>query len=162
MAESRPAGTAAAFVPEPLPPQRTPAVAGDGRSWYWEGTVQSTLVGHLASEGYRIKQVANTATKAAGVDIVAERSGRELWVTVKGYPVATSKTNAPVQARHWFSGAIFDAVLYRGERRDVDIVVGLPDGFATYQKLALRIGWLKEEMPFRFAWVSEAGKVREE
>lgn len=149
-------------VPATTPPRRAALVAAEEQPWYWEGNVQSVVVDHLASRGWRIRRVANTATNEAGIDIVGEREGGELWVTVKGYPVATTKTNAPTQARHWFCGAVFDAVLYRGEREDVDIAIALPDGFVTYSRLASRVTWLKEKLPFRFLWLSENGGVRED
>ena len=67
--------------------------------------------------------------------IIAERSGQELWVSVKGYPRGTEKTNPTVQARHWFQGAVFDIVLYRGEDTQVALAIALPD-YRRYRKLA--------------------------
>ena len=142
--------------PEPTTP------ASVDRSWYWEGNVQSVIAGYLAAQGYRLRQVANTSTRETGVDVIAEKAGRELWVTVKGYPQGTSKTNPSTQSRHWFSHAVFDVVLYRSRDAEVDIAVGLPDGFTTYLNLASRVGWLKERVPFAFLWVGADGGVREE
>lgn len=135
---------------------------GAHRPWHWEGNIQSVLVAHLAGQGYRITQVVDTASKQAGVDIRAERDDQELWVTVKGYPEQKSRTHPATQARHWFSGAIFDLVLYRSERSDVMVAMGMPDGFVTYQNLAARVGWLKKELPFRVLWVTKEGGVRED
>lgn len=131
------------------------------RPWFWEGNVQAALVSWLTANGYSIRSVANTATKEAGKDIIAvDCEGIELWITVKGYPNGTDRTNPASQARHWFSGAIFDLVLYREARKDVALAAAFPDGFTTYGKLADRTTWLKEAAPFTLFWVAADGTVR--
>jgi HJR/Mrr/RecB family endonuclease len=45
---------------------------------------------------FYIRSVANTASHQQGIDIVAEKDGKLLWVTVKGYPQGTDKTNPSV------------------------------------------------------------------
>jgi hypothetical protein len=135
---------------------------GSARAWTWEGNVQARIAAHLVLEGFTLRQVVDTASKAPGVDIIAERGGRELWVTVKGYPAGTSRTNPATQSRHWFSHAMFDVVRYRTERPDVDLGVGLPDSFASYVGLAKKAAWLKQSAPFKFFWVAADGFVREE
>jgi len=134
----------------------------DDRPWHWEGHIESVLATYLAGQGYRLRQVIDTASKTTGVDIIAERDGQTLWVTVKGYPTGTARTNAGTQSRHWFSHAMFDVARYRTERADIAIGVGLPDGFTSYLNLAPKIAWLKESVPFRFYWVSADGTVREQ
>jgi hypothetical protein len=140
--------------PEPMTHQ--PAA----KPWHWEGNIQSAIVGYLATQGFDVRQVTMTSTKETGVDVIAEKDGRELWVTVKGYPQGTPKTHATTQSRHWFSHAIFDVVLYRSRSEQVDIAVGLPDGFTTYLTLASRVGWLKDDVPFAYLWVAKDGSVR--
>lgn len=130
--------------------------------WHWEGNVQGKLVSWLAGRGWAIRSAADTAAKSAGKDIVAERRGETLWVSVKGYPTGTAKTNPSTQARHWFSHAVFDLVLYRGESDSASLAIGLPDGFVTYQKLAARVSWLRKQLPFTLFWVDDAGRVRSE
>ncbi len=145
-----------------------PVVSGAGssataaRAWTWEGNVQAHIAAHLARQGIELLQVVDTASKAPGVDIIAEREGRELWITVKGYPAGTARTNPATQSRHWFSHAMFDVVRYRTERRDIDLGVGLPDSFVSYANLAKKAAWLKESAPFTFFWVAEDGSVKEE
>ena len=92
---------------------------GDDRERYWEGHVQSAVVAHLSTTGWRVTQVTDTASKAQGVDVIARKDGQEIWVTVKGYPRGTSATNPSTQSRHWFSQALFDVVHYRTERPDI-------------------------------------------
>ena len=135
------------------------------KPWHWEGNVQSVIASWLAKNGYSIRQVANTGTHEAGKDIIAlDSEGKELWVTVKGFPEkkAEKSTNPSTQARHWFSHAIFDTVLYRDENPGIKIAVGLPAGFQTYKSLADRIRWYKDTVPFTFFWVSEDGSVKVE
>lgn len=149
----------------PIPSQvsaSSPTPQQPSRPWSWEGHVQAAIVSHLSSSGWRISQVMDTASKARGVDIVAERDDRELWVTVKGYPQATAKTAAPTQGRHWFSQVMFDVVRYRTRHPDIALAVGLPDGFACYLNLAPTVAWLHEAAPFVFYWVAQDGTVREQ
>jgi hypothetical protein len=157
---------AVASPSEPQAASMTPVAASDKstgeRAWYWEGHVQAAIVGHLSSTGWRVTQVIDTASKAQGVDVIAEKNSQELWVTVKGYPKGTSATNPSTQGRHWFSQAMFDVVRYRTERSDIAIGVGLPDGFTTYLNLAPTVAWLHASAPFVFYWASEDGAVREE
>jgi hypothetical protein len=147
-------------APAPLPePPASPAPQPDRRqSWFWEGNVQSAVIHHLVMHGYKIMYVADTASHQAGKDIVAAKDGRTLWVTVKGYPTGTDKTNASTQARIWFSGAIFDIVVWHGEDANVDLAVALPD-YPTYRHLAERVRWLQPVAHFAFLWVAESGEV---
>ena len=128
------------------------------REWFWEGNVQDTVVRYLRGKGYRIQTVADTASHQPGKDIIAERDGKHLWVTVKGYPRGTDKTHPSTQAGHWFKQAIFDILEYRGESKDVALGVALPD-YPRYRQLAERIGWLKPVAKFVYFWVSANGNV---
>lgn len=74
-----------AVVPIAAQPSPVGAAAPASYAWFWEGNVQAAIVTHLAAAGYRVKQVVDTASKAQGVDILAQRGG-QVWVTVKGYP----------------------------------------------------------------------------
>jgi len=130
------------------------------RVWHWEGRVQTTLVAWLAQEGFGIERVADTATREAGKDIVARTpAGKPLWISVKGFPEGK---NAYTQARHWFSSAVFDLILYRDENAEVDLALAFPDGFPTYRALAARLGPLRQAIPFTIYWVAESGTIRPE
>ena len=147
-------------IPKPVTPV---SKTGDPHQlWHWEGNVQSALVTWLAQHGWEIRSTADTAAKSAGKDIIAERDSRMLWVSVKGYPRGTPKTNPSTQARHWFSHAVFDLVLYRNQSESAELALGLPGGFTTYQNLAGRVEWLRSHLPFTIYWVSESGAVRHE
>lgn len=127
--------------------------------WPWEGAVQSLLCQHLLKVGWVIASTSDTKSKAAGVDVVAIRNGQTLWVTVKGFPRGTDKTNPSTQARHWFSHAMFDLVLYRSANPAIELAAAFPAGFKTYSSLAKRVGWLRTHMPASIYWVAENGEV---
>lgn len=127
--------------------------------WHSEENIQSRLVAYLVSQGYIIRRVANTFSREHGKDVVAETpEGRQLWVSVKGFP----ENKSHPQARHYFAQAVFDAVLYRDEDPSVEIALALPDGFPTYINLASRILWLRRTLPMRIYWIDNLGNVREE
>lgn len=133
----------------------------EGREWYWEGNVQDCVVRYLQEQGYRIRAVADTASHQTGVDVVAERDGKPIWITVKGYPRGTARTHPSTQAGHWFKQAIFDILEYRGESKEVALGVALPD-YPRYRKLAKKIEWLKPVAKFVYFWVRESGEVTTE
>lgn len=135
----------------------TPAIppSPGARAWSWEGNVQDRIVDHLKRDGWTIDRTANTATREAGKDIVATREKRRLWVSVKGYP----EKSMNVQARHWFAGALFDLVIYRSSDPDVELGIGLPEGFKTYTNLLPRVTWAKTQLPFVVFWVAQSGVV---
>jgi len=130
-------------------------VINPDKPWCWEGNVQTKIVEYLESTEWEILTSANTATREAGKDIVATRGGKELWVSVKGWPEKSVNT----QARHWFSGALFDLILYKDLNPDVQLAIGLPSGFSTYENLIPRVTWLRKNLPFEIITVSEQGKV---
>lgn len=129
--------------------------------WFWEGNVQATVVGFLITQNYRIVSTADTASHQTGIDIIAEQNGIGLWVTVKGYPRGTTKTNPSVQAGHWFKQAIFEVVQYRERDRSVSLAVALPD-FPRYHNMAKKISWFKPVANFCYYWVTMNGDVRVE
>jgi hypothetical protein len=130
-------------------------------SWFWEGNVQSKVVSFLVSQKYQILLVADTASHQTGIDIIAEKNEKKLWVSVKGYPQGTEKTNASTQSRHWFKQAIFDIIEYRERDKEVLLAVAFPD-FRTYRNLTKKITWLKSSARYVYLWVGEDGSVKYE
>ena len=53
-----------------------------------EGNVHINAVAHLAASGWSIIQVADTARRERGIDIIAEQNGQRLLVEVKDRPTA--------------------------------------------------------------------------
>ena len=134
-----------------------PDIKSSKRPWYWEGNIQSSLISWLVLEGYSIQSAANTKAHTKGKDIIAINLAKQkIWISVKGYPEKSLHT----QARHWFSEAIFDLLLYRNESSSVILALGMPDGFTTYLNLAARMDWLFKVLPFKIFVISEPGEIR--
>lgn len=132
------------------------------RSWFWEGNVQAAVVRHLSTNDYQIVFSADTASKQQGKDIAAiAPSGETLWVSAKGYPAGTMRTNPRNQARHWFGHALFDLILWHGEDASVALALALPDQ-TTYRNLANRACWFLAELEACIYWVCEDGSVTPE
>jgi hypothetical protein len=89
---------------------------------------------------------------------VAEKDGKPLWLSVKGYPQGTEKTNPRLQAGHWFKQAIFDVIQYRERDKNVLLAVALPD-YPRYRDMAQKITWLKPVANFSYFWVNENSEV---
>jgi len=102
--------------------------------------------------------VASTASHQTGIDIIAEKDGKKLWISVKGYPQGTERTNASTQSRHWFKQAIFDIIEYRERDKEAFLAVAFPD-FPSYRNLAKKITWLKSAAKFVYIWVKEDGSL---
>lgn len=131
---------------------------GRTKNWFWEGNVQAQVVKYLVAQQFLIRSVADTASHQHGVDIIAERDGRQLWISVKGYPQGTEKTQPTTQAGHWFKNVVFDMLAYRGENKSIKLGIALPD-FPRYRSLAARIAWFKAVADFVYFWVQENGEV---
>lgn len=130
------------------------------RPWHWEGHVQAAVEAWLVGRGWTITQAVDTASKQQGTDLIASKPHRRLWVTVKGFPAQTERTYPATQARHWFSHAMFDVMIYRERDRDVEIAVALPDGKPTYLNNAGKVTWFQAAADFAYFWVDEHGGVR--
>jgi hypothetical protein len=130
---------------EPVPAPITEAPAGS--SWPWEGAVQAVFCGLLIGHGWTIASAADTATKATGVDVLAQNGNRHLGAEVKGWPSTgyadprradeTKPTQPSTQAGHWFSQALFKAMLLLDSHPGYESLLVLPD-FPRYRDLAAR------------------------
>ena len=154
----------------PLMPvgQLEPAAAADEGEWHAESRVQASVVSHLATEGWLIESVADTATKAHGVDIVATRDARRIGVEVKGFPSKKyadparadeiKRTRPATQARHWFAMAILAALRLRSNEPETVSVIALPD-FPTYRSLYADTTWALDQVEVQVWWVTADGTV---
>jgi hypothetical protein len=127
-------------------------------NWFWEGNVQNQVIRFLSTQYFKILSSADTANHERGKDIIAEINGAILWVTVKGYPTGTDRTQPSTQAGHWFKDAVFDILRYRGESNVNKLGLALPD-FPRYHSLAKKIAWIKPIANFVYFWVKEGGQV---
>ena len=126
--------------------------------WFWEGNVQAKVISYLSQQGYRILSSADTTSHQTGIDIKAIKNDVELWVSVKGYPHGTIKTNPSVQAAHWFKQAVFDMIEYREIDKNVQLAIAIPD-FPRYRKLSQKISWFKRVADFKYYWVDKEGVI---
>lgn len=136
--EPAPASTAGS----PRPPDgQTPG------AWPWEGQVQSVFAAFLVANGWSVTSMADAATKAPGVDLVARKGDRSLGAEVKGWPsvgysdprraAETKKTQPSTQAGHWYSQALMKALMLLDSHPAHESLVVLPD-YPRYRDLASR------------------------
>lgn len=127
-------------------PVAEPAM-GDPHGWPWEGYVQSLFAAYLHTHGWLVTAMADTATKAPGVDVLARRDDRRIGAEVKGFPSVgyadprraseTKRTQPSTQAGHWFSQALMKAVMLLDSHPDHESLIVLPD-YPRYRDLAQR------------------------
>jgi len=121
-----------------------PDIGDRASEWHTEENTQRLLVEWLAGERWTIVRTANTATRAHGVDVVAERDGQRLGVEVKGYPSrfyvtgpnrGQVKTSTPKgQAKKWYANALVPAMRLRTREPNSLSVMCFPD-FPVYREL---------------------------
>lgn len=107
------------------------------RAWPWEGAVQAVFASVLTRHGWQLVSLANTATKAPGIDVLARKGERRLGAEVKGWPSLgyadprrvdeVKKTQPTNQAGHWFAQAVMKALMLRDSHPDHESLVVLPD-----------------------------------
>jgi len=135
-----------ADAPAPViaPMLAAPDIGDRASEWHTEENTQRLLVEWLAGERWTIVRTANTATRAHGVDVVAERDGQRLGVEVKGYPSrfyvtgpnrGQVKTSTPKgQAKKWYANALVPAMRLRTREPNSLSVMCFPD-FPVYREL---------------------------
>jgi len=139
-----------------------------GGEWHTEANVQAALVTALAAEGWRIRSVANTATKEHGIDVIASHDGRTVGVEVKGFPSRNyadpgragraQRTSPSTQAGHWYSQAVLAAMRLRGKEPDWGSVIALPD-FPRYRDLHAETAGSLAAAQIAGWWVGQTGAV---
>ena len=139
------------------------------RPWFWEGRVQAALAVALEQAGWQVTQLADTETKAPGIDLLATMGERWLAIEVKGYPNTTyehgpkrgqAKPTQPAnQARQWFSHALLGMMLLRHRQPTAEIAIAFPQ-FSTYQSLVDRTRLSFELLGFGVYFITEDGAAR--
>jgi hypothetical protein len=137
------------------------------QEWAWEGSLQSRLATHLATDGWSIIRVADTAQRERGVDIIAERDGRRLLVEVKGWPSRTyargeragqpEPTQPTLQATHWFAEGL-TTLIRRSAQPEAHLALGLPD-MPRYRTLLAEASWALERLDIKVYLVTADGAV---
>lgn len=115
----------------------TPSRPDMSREPDWEGNVQARVCRWLIEDGWDLEQVADTATRERGTDVVARRQGKRIHVEVKGWPSRTyadparqgtvKPTEPTNQALHWFAGATLSCLRLRDAHPDDLVVMAFPD-----------------------------------
>ena len=118
--------------------------AGPPTDWFWEGHVVDAVERHLAETGWVIVSKADTASKARGIDLHAERNGQTLLVEAKGYPSKGYRDSTRVgelkpttqtsQAQHWYSHALLKGVRLQSKNPSALVALAFPD-FPRYRTL---------------------------
>ena len=153
---------------------RTPSDHGGSETgdaheeWHWEGNVQAAMVSYLATAGWAIKSVADTAAREHGVDILADRKGSRIAVEVKGYPSVyyargpkegqRKKTPPSLQARVWFADLLLSTMLLVDEAKHDHVVMCIPK-VKTYESLITRTKQSLERLGVAVVLVSDQGEV---
>lgn len=114
------------------------------KPWPWEGNVQEVFAAALVRHGWKIESLADTASKARGVDVLAARGERLLGAEVKGYPSTgyedparaheTKRSSPSGQARNWYAKGVLAALLLRDAQPERESLLVLPDS-PRYQGL---------------------------
>jgi len=146
------------IAPIPEEPVVVPKGTPYKEMWIWEGNIQKQVIKHLITYDFQILSKTDTESHQPGIDIMAEKNGKQLWVSVKGYPIDSEHAKAGSKARIWFESVIFDMVAYRGRDENVSLAVALPD-FPRYHALAKQISWFKPVARYNYFWVRENGEV---
>jgi hypothetical protein len=136
--------------------------------WFWEGNVQEALAVHLRSEGWDVRQLADTASRARGIDVLATKDERTLAVEVKGYPSTTyargalqgmpKRTNPTNQAPKWFSQALVKAIATTDGGGDPEVAIAFPD-HARFRSLIERSEWALARLRVGVYLVKDDGTV---
>nr|WP_243731805.1 hypothetical protein [Nocardioides ochotonae] len=136
--------------------------------WHSEANVQALLVTALATDGWRIISVANTATKEHGIDVIATKNGMTSGIEVKGFPSRVyadparagepKRTRPSTQAVHWYSQAVLAAMRLRGREPAWQSVIALPD-FPRYRSLHSETSESLAAAAIEVWWVGEDGEV---
>ena len=107
------------------------------KPWPWEGAVQQVFADVLLHHGWQIESLANTATKAPGIDVLAHKQDRSLGAEVKGYPSTayedparageTKRSSPGGQARNWYAKGVLAALMLREAQPRRESLLVLPD-----------------------------------
>jgi hypothetical protein len=136
--------------------------------WHTEANIVGYVVHHLAVNRWSVRSVADTASKAHGVDIIAFRDGITVGVEVKGYPsrhyadparAGQAKPTQPAtQARVWYASALLAGMTLRAKEPALRSVIALPS-FPTYAGLYANTASSLAACGIEVWWVNEDGTV---
>lgn len=136
--------------------------------WHTEANVQALLVTALATDGWRILSVANTATREHGIDVIAARASHTVGFEVKGFPSRAyanparageqKRTSPSSQATHWYAQAVLAAMRLRDKEPAWRSAIALPD-FPRYRSLHSETSGSLAAAGIEVWWVGQTGTV---
>jgi hypothetical protein len=102
----------------------------------------------LLNDGWDLEQVADTATRERGTDMIARRDEQRVYIEVKGWPslvdadesrqAEVKPTNPTYQALPWFAGATHSCLRLREAHPDARVAMAFP-ARPRYRKLGAEI-----------------------
>lgn len=139
-----------------------------GEEWHRETNVQAAVITHLATTGWRVLSVADTARRETGIDVTAVKDGVTVGVEVKGYPSReyadparqgqAKPTQPSTQARHWYASAVLSAMITITRQPECRPVIALPD-VPRYRDLHHLTRSSLDACSIEVWWVSADGRV---
>jgi len=138
------------------------------KEWFEEGKVSRKIKVFLEKEGHKITKF-NIDKRMRGHDIEAVKDNEKLIVEAKGFPSEKhtggqergqlKSTHPNLQAKHWFSEALFSLIVAKSENPQAKIALGLPD-VKKYRELISKIEYFKENFELTVYLVDEKGNIR--
>ena len=136
--------------------------------WFWEGNVVERLAAFLKTEGWDVGRLADTRSKARGIDIEALRDGRMLLIEAKGYPSRTyrdpkranevKRTAPTIQAALWYSQALMKSIQMQNKHPSALVAMAFPM-FPRYRALFEESKTALEKLGIMVFFVCEDGTV---
>ena len=131
-----------------------------------ENDIVNILSDHLEAEGYMIVQSLNTIEK--GIDIIAKRNGRTLYIEAKGETSSKSHTNrfgkpfSKNQIKSHVSKAILTSMKIltsKSDGQNIEVAIALPetemhqdlidDIHLALKKLGIIVFWVNQDTVWR-------------
>ncbi len=141
--------------------------------WYHESQISKKLVKYFERNNYRIVKDNSENISTRGADIVVCSENEYIVIEVKGYPTTfhtkgvkkgmPKPTNPKLQAKHWFSEAIFSSIFnYSQFKNSQNLIIALafPLNY-RYKELINKVEdyFSDNQLNFRVYFLDENGNV---
>lgn len=145
-----------------------PPIVDATDEWFWEGNIVRLLAAAFERQGWEILEMADTMSKARGIDLRIRRDAVEVVIEVKGYPSTVyrdagrakeTKPTAPlVQAGHWYSHALLKAMRLVSSHATARVALAFPD-FPRYRTLYKETREALRRVEVALIFVAENGEL---
>jgi len=141
--------------------------------WYHESQISKKLVNYFELNNYKIIKNNSENISARGADLIVCSNSEYLVIEVKGYPTTfhtkgvnkglPKPTKPKLQAKHWFSEAIFSSIYNYSRYKDSQnliIAIAFPLN-ERYKELIKKVEdyFTDNDLNFRVYFVDENGSV---